>query len=523
METQNFDLNKVKTLSPMDAKLYVDKYFIPLTDGNHALYVNGKYEILEDTVVKKTYFKRMSSELNKYYFTEKTDLKTIAYNINKPCIYDNYLNLCPRIKQIVKPLAEFSKDAHTKLNIILAYMKEVLCSSNNEAYLFLLKWLSNMVHGNRNNSALYLKGPQGCGKSTLLEFIRKFVLGNDLCFQGGSGPLRNKFNSELSGKLMVVFEELENFSSSEWISISSVLKRQITSPTLDIERKGQDVREETNLNNYILISNNDAIQDDDGRRYDILDISTKYIGNKEYFNKLYSCFDDNIGQLFYSYLMEIDLKGYDAQAYPMTKSKLDSFSKRLDNVFKFLKDEYVLSKKEIDRMTVQNLYDRYIAYCSLKQLKVKSKIDFNNTLSDVGIKWKKSNGQNVYKVTLDELINLSNKFHWVHELDEYNEENDDCDEYENGIDKSDKSINVKLLLEEKIELLEDVNDDMMRYIKRLENMVHMLDTKSINNDVTNEYELGDKLDNLKINNGCLFSKKVVIEDSDDNSFDFDSF
>jgi hypothetical protein len=40
--------------------------------------------------------------------------------------------------------------------------------------------------------------------------MRPYVIGLDLCYQGGSAPLKNNFNSELSGKLMVLFEELEN-------------------------------------------------------------------------------------------------------------------------------------------------------------------------------------------------------------------------------------------------------------------------------------------------------------------------
>jgi hypothetical protein len=464
---ENFDLNKVKQLSPIMLKEYVDKYFIPLTDGNHALYVNGKYEIYDDTVIKKTYFKRMSSELNIYYFQDKTDLRTITYDINKPVLFDNYLNLCPKILQTYKKVDEFSSETHEKLNIILSYIKNTLCSGKHDTYEFLIKWLSNMIHGNRNESALYLKGPQGAGKSTLLEFIRKYVLGNELCFQGGSSPLRSRFNGELSGKLMVVFEELENFSSNEWISISSILKRQITSPTLMIECKGKDVREELNLNNYILISNNDAIQDDEGRRYFILDISTENIKDEIYFNKLYSCFDDEVGQLFYSFLIDIPLVGYISQSYPITNSKLDSFAKRLDSVYKFIKDEFILTKEDIKRQTVQELYDYYCAYCSnpKRVLKIKNKIEFNNTLSDVGIKWKKSNAQNVYKITFEELQKIANKLHWVHELDDYRIKDES---YDYGIDKSDKSVDVNIIFNEKIELLEEENKDMREYIKRLE-------------------------------------------------------
>src|ERR1700722_10542656 len=146
---------------------------------------------------------------------------------------------CTTIKQVLNTIVyAFGKVILSKLDIVLErdYIKEVLCSNKDDSYKFLLKWLSNMVRGNRNESALYLKGPQGVGKLTLLEFIRYHVLSNPLCSQGGSAPLKSIFNSELSGKLMAMFEELETFSCSEWMAVSSVLKRQITSPTLMIER-----------------------------------------------------------------------------------------------------------------------------------------------------------------------------------------------------------------------------------------------------------------------------------------------
>jgi len=424
METKsNFCLNHIKTLSPVDARKYIDSYFIPLTSGDHAFYINGKYDILDDAVVKKTYFKRMSIDIVRYYFEEKTDLKTITYDINQPVLYDAYLNLCPKIKQSYKPYTEFEKPLKEKVDLMLNHVYEVLCSSNKASYDFVIKWFSNMIKGNRNNSCLYLKGVQGAGKSTPLEFIREHVIGKSLSYQGGSGCLKTKFNSELSGKLMVIFEELENFGSSEWISISSILKRQITSPTLQIEAKGKDVREETNLNNYILASNNDCIQDDDGRRYFILDISTKYVKNEEYFERLYTCFNDEVGHAFYSYLYEIDTEKFNPQSYPKTQSKLDSYSKRLDNVYKYLKDEFILKKRNIDRISVSDFYQDYVLYCSGKGItKPKTKIDFNIALKNINIEYYKSNGTNYYKISLEQLIEISNKFNWVHDLDEFKQE-----------------------------------------------------------------------------------------------------
>lgn len=473
MSIENFDLNKIHTLSPIEARKYINQYFIPLTNGEHVFYNNSKYEIVDDKVINKVYFKRMPAELRKYYFEEKKDIKTLSFDVNKPTLYENYFNQCPRIKQTYKKYSEFSNDIKKKVDVCLNHILEVYCSGRKDSYNYLLKWFSNMVRGNRNNSALYLKGPQGAGKSSIVDdFMRHYVIGLDLSFQGGSSPLKNNFNSELSGKLMVLFEELENMGKSEWIAVSCKLKRQITSKTIQIERKGKDVRDETNLNNYILLSNNDCIQDDDGRRYFILDISTKYVGDRDYFNKLHSCFNDVVGQAFYSYLLEIDIKDFDPQQYPITQSKLDSYSKRLDNVFLFIKQEFILKHKDLTNISLSILYDHYIEYCLTASIKSKGKIEFNNTLKSIGIICYKSNKCHKFNLTYEELKDISDKNHWVHNLDldeeEDNNKNSPLDhDLEPEIDyktlylellaKQNKPIIKKVLTEEE-ELEQELNE-----------------------------------------------------------------
>ena len=122
---ENFNLALIKNLSFTEGKAYIDKYFIPLTDGTHAFYNDGKYDIMDESVIKKTYFKRMSNDLTKYYFTEKIDLRTITYDINKPTLYDSYLNLCPSIKHTYQPYKDFSKETKEKINFILNHILEV--------------------------------------------------------------------------------------------------------------------------------------------------------------------------------------------------------------------------------------------------------------------------------------------------------------------------------------------------------------------------------------------------------------
>ena len=415
---ENFQLSKIKTLSPIDAKDYITKYFVPLSNGNHAMLIDGIYIIKDDQEIKRSYFNRMQKELCNYYFKEFTEVKTIAYEVNKETFYDDKINLCPPMKYTYNENYEPSEETQEKLNFLLNYLKEILCSNKDDCYQFLLKWISNMVKGNKNNSCLYLKGIQGVGKSSLFVFLSNYVLGSNLCLETGSDPIRTKFNEILGGKLLVCIEELENFSKAEWESISSTLKRMITSSNITLQNKCTKAYESNNINNYILCSNNDAIKDDDGRRYFILDIATHKVGDRKYYDKLYNeCFCQEVGEAFFHYIYNIDTENFNPQAFPITQSKKDSLSKRLDNVYKFLKDEYVLKKLDID-ISAQDLYQEF-KYQSYNNKMTKE--DFHRKMSEAGFTRTKKDGKLWYEIKHKNLLKVANNKLWLHELDEFDE------------------------------------------------------------------------------------------------------
>lgn len=404
------------------AKDYINKYFVPLSSGGHAMLVDNGYRILSSQILKEVYFNKLSKELNTYYFKQNCTIKTITCKLNMPLIFGEYINFCPRMKHEYLEFDSFGTETKDSVQIMMNFIRDIICNENVDSFEFVMKWISNMVKGNKNNSCLYLKcAIQGIGKSTLPEFLCDWVIGDKLCLATGSNPLKSNFNRVLEGKLLVLFEELENFSVSEWTAVSSTLKRHITGSRINIESKGIDSYETENINNYILISNNDAIKDDDGRRFNILDMSVKREQDNDYFGFIRSnCFNDTVGQAFYSYLLEIDTEGFNPQKYPISNSKLDSIAKRLDNVYQFLKDEYVILNKSI-KDKVGDLYDHYIQYCGTYSKKKYCKIDFKQRLSDASIMPVKSNGNNIYKVSHDTLLKIAKKRHWIHELDEYEE------------------------------------------------------------------------------------------------------
>ena len=100
--------------------------------------------------------------------------------------------------------------------MMLNYLKEIWATDNKPQYEFIIKWLAKMARGGNNQSVLYLKSDEGIGKSTFTDFFRKYVIGPKLCMQSGSQPLISRFNKTLFCKLLVIFEELENFSTNQW-------------------------------------------------------------------------------------------------------------------------------------------------------------------------------------------------------------------------------------------------------------------------------------------------------------------
>ena len=46
---------------------------------------------------------------------------------------------------------------------MLNYLKEIWASDNEAQYQFIVKWLSKMATGGKNQSVLYLKSEQGIG------------------------------------------------------------------------------------------------------------------------------------------------------------------------------------------------------------------------------------------------------------------------------------------------------------------------------------------------------------------------
>jgi hypothetical protein len=234
------------------------------------------------------------------------------------------------------------------------------------------------------------------------------------------------------------------------------------STTCTYEKKNETSFVGKNINNVIINSNVDAIKNDEGRRYFILDLSNEKKGDVKFWDKIYECMNDEVGEAFFSFLHTIDLTDYHDQAFPSTKAKQDAIVKRLDTVARFIKEKYILRNRDLITK-LQDLYDEYKKYCIGAGIRTECKIEFNTKLSRYKLEGKKSgNDHNKFNYKLEYLKEIAHFNKWMHATDQYELTEDQFDDLDNNIeDKSDGK-------NEEIKFLKTQLEAMKNMIKELE-------------------------------------------------------
>lgn len=427
--------NDMMLIHPKSSIYYITKYCFPMIDGSYRVWmptIDGDYDFVEYTEksFKTVYSSKFSPALSTWFYTKNRDVYYEVCETSKPRIFIRKdikcINTFKGFKyKYIKNIEckKITPEMKEHAQIFLDFMKDVLCSGNQEQYLYLCKWIGNVLRGNKNDSALYLRGEQGIGKSTFSDMLRYHIVGLDNSIVSGSEPLRSANNRILMGKVLVIFEELPTFNKGEWSGVSSTLKDLITNHKMTYAEKYVKPIQANNLNNYILNSNNCAIQDDDGRRYFILDLSVSHKGDHKYFGNLkVKCFNDDIGYALFDYFYDCVDDSFNAQKdMPITNNKLDSISDRLNTVYKFIKYTYIENKQDMV-ILLKPLYEQYCIYARSIDKTVLTKTKFNAKLKEVNIIPKKNNGYLKFNIKYPDLKVIANKNNWIHELDEFQED-----------------------------------------------------------------------------------------------------
>ena len=323
-------------------------------------------------------------------------------------------------------------------------MLEITCSNDAQMFDCLVKYYAQICKGIKTEVILYKKSIEGVGKSTESDFMMDYVLGRDVAVIGNSDPLLTPFNKCLMGKLLIVFEELPTFSDAQWQCVSSKLKTLTTEKHTYYQDKYEKQMYAENLHNFIVNTNVEAIKSSDGRRIAILEISHAKFRDHAYFEALRSsCFNDTVGEAFFSYLMtKIDVSNFYGQRdFPETDKKKTAIANLLPLVHKFLKFEYLLKNEQIDKILTSNFYYCFTSYCLNIGVKTIGRNDFYDKLSELGInRSTKTNGNFYFTVPMEKLQQLASKYKWLCKYDDedttttatptkISKDEDDCHDY----------------------------------------------------------------------------------------------
>lgn len=194
-------------------------------------------------------------------------------------------------------------------------------NTNNNPLLteYLLNYLAHLVQKPLESPrmALMITGQQGAGKDTLFEFMGRWVLGPKYYEDYDSNEkFFEKHDTGKKGKFLVKLQEAD---SAFCRKKASDLKAIITSPFLKFNPKGTAMFTLPNYARFILTTNkgNPLELEQGDRRWIIFVASSKYIGNKEFWNQVYNVlFTKEGGKAIADYLQTVDLQNFDPSKKP---------------------------------------------------------------------------------------------------------------------------------------------------------------------------------------------------------------
>jgi hypothetical protein len=432
------------------------KNFIKLGDTTLRTYLPESFDIYYEIKKKKHKFsccKFVKTEIfEKFRFdvdfsNKKTYMKDNQYFINlfEGFLHENRENYTDYPEHIKKAVDDWWN-----------HVKVIWCSNNEEQFKYTKKWLCAFVSGQKMTTALYLRSSEGTGKTIFCDFLRNKVIGEKICFTlENTKCISGGFNASLYGKLLVVCEEMPSNTDKEWKSLVSWMKPWITNRTKQFEAKFGKEFNAKNVSSFIILTNSQpfALSHDD-RRYVMLDVSNKYIGNHKYFNHmanhLEGPYSDIIGEAFYWYCIkynELYVKKHDGKPFnpqfnkPITVTKQVTIIEHLHTFYIYIKRHFLSRKKGLEKELLKNFRDDYLKALTTDATRKKlnmvpyyknhntdiSSRKISDLLKDIGIETKNGTGNHVYvpKISYDDLNTIYNNRHW---LDDYDDENESSEE-----------------------------------------------------------------------------------------------
>ncbi len=261
----------------------------------------------------------------------------------------------------------------TDYNVIELFMnhwREVIAAGNEEVFKYSVNWVARVLQNPsiKNETVLCLTGCEGAGKNiftnTISDLFGVYANPNVCRFDDIVG----QFNTVIENKKLIVVNELQSVDTGKPVNFDT-LKSVITDKTININRKGHDLREVENVANFIFVTNNLVpvkITAND-RRYMIQQVSNSRIGDFNYFHRLDSARHNKkfMNNLF-SYLMKLDVSKYNPREIPETEAREQVIEANITPIELFIKKHKNLL---LEGVVPDNCYNMYLTFCDEEHIK----------------------------------------------------------------------------------------------------------------------------------------------------------
>jgi hypothetical protein len=193
------------------------------------------------------------------------------------------------------------------------FIWDVISNQDPDIYTYLLDWLADMIQHpeKKQGVALVLKSPEeGTGKSFFCERIGS-LLGPHYMLAAKSDQILGRFSGHLENNILLGAEEAVYAGDKR---ARNELKDMISSDKRNIERKSIDIDpNKPNFSHLIFMSNEDHVvsASTTDRRFQMIEVPTKRIRDRQYFGMLKKAWDDGEKESFLKLLQERDVSKVD--------------------------------------------------------------------------------------------------------------------------------------------------------------------------------------------------------------------
>ena len=201
-----------------------------------------------------------------------------------------------------------------------------LCNGSTPMANYLLRFFGHTIQKPNDlvGVALVLRGVEGAGRGIIVNAVGRL---HGSSYVHLSHELASPFNGWMVGTTLVFGDEYT------WRGYEDKLMVLITEPTIRIEKICQEAETRPNGIHLVLTCNHDwvAPKGPSARRFAVIDVSPKFVGDKAYFYRLSKSMEHpDFYALLHHYL--VNLEGFDPQQLPreciaaLWDMKLRSFS-----------------------------------------------------------------------------------------------------------------------------------------------------------------------------------------------------